>query len=83
MEMAICAYCGRTFCQPIKGRRKIYCGRVCQLKGSRKTEAEIRETKKINERKKKVTNKEIIDLNTKALLENLSYGQYVAKYNIK
>lgn len=47
------------------------------------SEAERKEVKKANERRKKVTNKEIIELNTKALLEGMTYGQYVAKYNIK
>ena len=82
MELKTCAYCGRTFFQPEKGCSKKYCGRVCQLKGSRKTADERKEIKKANERRKKVTNKEIIDINTQALLEGLSYGQYVAKYNL-
>lgn len=82
MELKQCAYCGRTFAQPKRGRDKKYCGRVCQVKGSRKTEAEKREIKKVKERKEKVTNKEIIDINTQALLENLSYGRYVAKYKL-
>ena len=83
-----CVVCGTE----LKGRQKQYCSSECRMKfviqhqmeinkeQYKKPKAEVKvEPKKRGRPKKKITLEEI---NERARAENLTYGQYVAKYGL-
>lgn len=75
----ICRQCGKKFIQRGKGR-KVYCSPECK-EGHVNGEKSYLE-KEEAEKKAKVSNLSIADINKLAREANMNYGQYVAVHNI-
>ena len=74
-----CEICGKSFIS--NSDRSLYCSEPCRQKGKIVKREERKEREE--EKKRTVKDKRTINqINEAALAENLSYGQYVAKYHL-
>ena len=84
-KIKICRLCGKEFEREIHSRM-VYCSAECKkaAKHAQKLES-IRKIKNIEKAKAKTkpkTGPTVNEINEKALIEGLSYGQYVSKYGL-
>lgn len=77
-----CEICGKVFIA--NNVRSLYCSEPCRQKGKllKKENSSKRKTGRTGKRKMEKDKRTINEINTAALAEHLSYGQYVAKYHL-
>lgn len=82
MEIRLCEHCGAEFSTEMV--RKRFCSEECRKKSYNQNGAVIyREQKRLLARQKKNKKDSITDIQRAAQAENMTYGQYVARMEMR